>query len=114
MRKRIGTKTYDTEKSELICTTSDGLFLYKKKNSPQFFLFNPFGKKTSEMFFDMPPEEAEKYVPISEERNVRNSNSIVRFSNYDQSRIRKLAIKNGMSMSQFLLMLVDEYERTHE
>ena len=111
MRKRIGTKVYDTDTAILVDTTPDGIQVYRKKNSPQFFLYNPNGDNKHEMFFELPPEDSEKYLEVSGSKIVKNVGKTIRFSDYDVSRIRKLATKNGMSMSQFLLMLVDEYER---
>ena len=111
MRKRIGTKVYDTDKAELIETLPDGIQVYRKKNSPQFFLYNPNGDNKHEMFFELPPEDAEKYLTMtSDKKRVKASGATVLFSPYDRDRIKHLATKNGMSMSQFLLMLVDEYE----
>ena len=115
MRKRIGTKLYDTDTAVLVDTLDDGIQVYRKKNSPQFFLYNPNGKTGPQMFFELPPEDAEKYLskPDRTSTRVKGSTRKVLFSVYDSDRIRILATKQGMSMSQFLLMLVDEYEKTH-
>ena len=115
MKKRIGTKIYDTDTAILIDTLSDGIQVYRKKNSPQFFVYNPNGKDKHEMFFELPPEQTEKYLASDEtSQRVKGSGSTILFSKHDQNRIRQLAYKNGMSMSKFLLSLVDEYERTHQ
>ena len=114
MRKRIGTKIYDTEKAVLIDTLPDGIQVYRKKNSPQFFLYNPNGQNKHEMFFELPPDQIERYLNDDEsDKKVKGSTKKIQFSPYDTERIRKLATKNGMSMSKFLLMLVDEYERSN-
>lgn len=116
MRKRIGTKVYDTDKAILVDTTPDGIQVYRKKNSPQFFIYNPNGDNKHEMFFELPPADAEKYLNLSgdESRTVRYTSKTIRFSDYDIARIKRLANLQGMSMAQFVIMLVDEYERTHE
>lgn len=112
MRKRVGTKLYDTDTAVLVDTTPDGIQVYRKKNSPQFFLYNPKGKTGPEMFYELPPEDAEKYLsrPDQTRTKVKASGATVLFSPYDRDRIKRLANRQGMSMSQFLLMLVDEYE----
>lgn len=112
MRKRIGTKIYDTEKAVLVDTLPDGIQVYRKKNSPLFFIFNPNGKTGREMFFDLPADQVEKYMTIPDEadRKVFQSRADVRFSKYDRDRIKRLANTQGMSMASFLLMLVDRYE----
>ena len=115
MKKRIGTKIYDTDTAVLIDTTAEGIQVYRKKNSPQFFLYNPNGSNKHEMFFELPPEETEKYLNADDgqSKKVKASGATVLFSRYDRDRISRLAVKQGMSMSQFLLMLVDEYEKNH-
>ena len=113
MKKRIGTKLYDTDTSILIDTTPDGIQVYRKKNSPQFFLYNPQGKTAKEMFFELPPEEAEKYMEKPDEAStkVKGSTKMVQFSPSEVLRFKRLAYKQKMTVRQFLLMLVDEYER---
>ena len=114
MKGRIGTKHYDTDKAELIETLEDGVQVYRKKGrSTEFYLYNPSGTTAKEKFFDLPAEDAAKYMTSSDDTKVYKSGASVRFSNYNLSRIRYHAMQNGMSMPQFLLMLVDEYERSH-
>ena len=116
MRKRIGTKLYDTDTAVLVDTLEDGIMVYRKKNSPQFFLYNPNGKTGPEMFFELPPEQAEKYLSIPDDasKRVRGSIRKIQFSEYDYHRINLHATRQGMSMASFLLMLVDEYERRQQ
>lgn len=116
MKGRIGTKHYDTEKAVLIETLPDGVQVYKKKNSPQFFIYNPAGTVARERFFELPPEQTRQYldIPLYQDRTVRNTGKGIKFSDYNIARIKQLATTQGMSMAQFILMLVDEYERTHK
>ena len=113
MKRRIGSKNYDTDTAELIETLPDGIQVYRKKGrSREYYLYNPNGKIAREMFFDLPPEEAEKYMENdSASRNVYKSNYHITFSEYDRNRIMRLANRLGLSMPKFLLMLVDEYEK---
>lgn len=114
---RIGTKHYDTDKADLIETLDDGVQVYRKKGrSTEFFLYNPQGTVAREKFFDLPPEQAEKYMNIAEDsdRKVYRSGVNIQFSKYDRDRIKRLANMRGMSMPAFILSLVDEYERTHQ
>ena len=115
MKAQIGTKHYNTETAEFIDTLPDGIQVYKKKGrSSEFFLFNPEGQTMKQRFFDLPYEEAKKYIPETDSnQKVYRSGATIQLSPYDRDRIKHLAMKNGMSMAQFLLMLVDEYERTH-
>ena len=114
MRRRVGAKTFDTEKAELIDTLPDGIQVFRKKGrSTDFFLYNPNGKTGKEMFFLLPPEQAEKYLDgnNSASKRIYKSNYHITISEYDRNRIMRLANRLGLSMPKFLLMLVDEYER---
>ena len=115
MRKRVGTKIYDTDTAILMDTLPDGIQVYRKKNSPQYFVYNPNGKSGEEMFFELPPDSIDKYlvIPNTAQTKVKGSSATVRFSPYDRDRIERLASKQGMSMAQFILMLVDRYEAEH-
>jgi len=113
MRKRIGTKIYDTDKAVLVDTLPDGIQVYRKKNSPQFFLYNPSGTTGKEMFFELPADQAAKYMPVLESQSklVTNTAKTVKFSDYNITRMKRLA--GGIPVSQFLLSLVDEYEKNN-
>lgn len=112
MKRRIGSKNYDTDTAELIDTLPDGIQVYRKKGrSREFYLYNPNGKIAREMFFDLPPEEAEKYMDNGTSKRVRDSTYNIKISEYDRNRIMRLANRLGLSMPKFLLMLVDEYEK---
>ena len=113
MKRRIGSKNYDTDRAELIDTLPDGIQVYRKKGrSREFYLYNPNGKIAREMFFDLPPEEAEKYLPQGElSKRVAGNNYHIAISEYDRNRIMRLANRLGLPMTKFLLMLVDEYEK---
>lgn len=114
MKKRVGTKLYDTDKAVLVDTLTDGIQVYRKKNSPLFFVYNPHGKTGTEMFFDLPSEQTEKYLSVTgdESRLVSTHSKTLKFSDYNIARIKRLANRQGMSMAQFVLMLIDRYEQT--
>lgn len=116
MKKRIGSKLYDTDTAILVDTLPDGIQVYRKKNSPQFFMYNPNGKDKHEMFFELPPEQTEKYLTDVSKLStvVKAGTTRVMFSPYDAARIKNISATLGMSMSKFLLSLVDEYEKTHK
>jgi len=113
---RVGTKSYDTDKATLIDTLPDGIQVYRKKGrSTEFYLYNPNGSTAKERFFDLPPEDALKYIPENtKSKNAPRGSSQIQFRPYDLERIRNLALKNGMAMNNFVMMLVDEYERKQD
>lgn len=115
MKGRVGTKNYDTEKSELIETRDDGIQVYRKKGRSaghDYFFYNPQGKTAKEKFFDLSPEEVINYIPENtKSKKPDRKASRMRFSPYDLERIRTLALLEGMPMNRFVMMLVDEYEK---
>ena len=112
MRGVVGTKHYDTEKSELIKTDADGLQIYRKRTRPtDFFRFDPNGRTAREKFRDLTPEEALELIPENTASQMASNNSnTIRFRPYDLQRIREHATKCGMTMNNFLIMLVGQYE----
>lgn len=113
MRGRVGTKEYDTEKADLIETLPDGIQVYRKKSvAKEFFLYNPAGTVARERFFQLPHDQAMKYIPENTKSRItsRNGNTL-RFSPYDLERIRQHAVRLGMPANRFVLMLVDRYEQ---
>lgn len=112
MRGVVGSKHYDTEKSELIKTDADGLQIYRKRTRPtDFFRFDPKGRTAREKFQDLTPEEALELIPENTASRTATANSnTVRFRPYDLQRIREHATRRGMTINNFLVMLVDQYE----
>ena len=113
MRKRIGTKIYDTDTAILVDTLDDGSQVYRKTGRSQdVFIYNP---NKHEMFFDVPEDEAQKYLTeIKTGKNVFGSNSTIRFSSDNRNRIKRFADSQNMSMASFILMLVDRYEKDQQ
>lgn len=114
MRKRIGTKIYDTEKAVLIDTLPDGIQVYRKTGrSSEVFLYNPSGTTAKEMFFDLPADQIGKYLPENNKSKAATNNSnTLRFRPYDLERIRQHAARLGIPANKFVMMLVEAYERT--
>lgn len=117
MRKRVGTKIYDTDTAILLETRDDGIQIYRKKNSPQFFIYNPNGQTGPEMFAELPLDMVNDYIDFSEvtaSKKVKESTKKILFSEYDSARIKIFADRLGLSMSKFLVMLVDRYEQENK
>jgi len=111
MKGRVGTKNYDTDKAELIDTLPDGIQVYRKKGrSTLFYLYNPQGKTAKEKFFELPPEDAIRYLPENTKSKKIEFSNTIRFRPYDLERIRRLSLSHGMQMNNFVMMLVDKYE----
>ncbi len=116
MKARIGTRNYDTDKAVLVETREDGVQVYRKVGRARdVFLYNPSAKSKKEMFADVSADESEKYLDSAKTgESVCRTTYSVKFSPNDRNRINRLANRRRMSMSKFILMLVDEYERSHD
>lgn len=126
MKARIGNKTYDTTKCANICRISGtSRFLCMKKSRREFFIYDKNANNKYDMFQDVTDDKAKEiaamyasdedykyaFPPNAGSTRVKASGATVPFSRYDRDRIKALAAENRMSMSKFLLMLVDEYEK---
>lgn len=113
MKKRLGTKVYDTEKATLIETRSDGIQVFRKKGrSAEFFRYDPNAKAPHDMFRDLPADQAVRYLPENtKSKAATNSGNTLRFRPYDLERIRQHATRLGIPANRFVMMLVDEYEQ---
>lgn len=112
MRKRIGSKIYDTDAAELLETRTDGIQIYRKTGGlREVFLYNPRGQNKYEMFSDLPEDEAEKYTgPVDLSESINGTHKTVQFFPADLAKIKRLASQKQMSKRAFIMMLVDEYE----
>lgn len=115
MKGQIGTKHYDTDTAELLQVLPNGFYVYRKKgrSDGECFLFNPRGQTAKECFFPLSPKDSERYLkkPDETEKGNYRSGAGIQLSRYDRDRIKRLALLEGKSMTQFILMLVDRYEQ---
>ena len=115
MKGRIGSKSYDTEKADLIRNNPDGTQIFRKRGrSTEFFRYNPAGETSISRFKDLTPAESSELMPPNTaSRTATNKGNTVRFKPYDLERIRHLALAEGLPVNQFLVMLVDQYAYNH-
>ena len=111
---QIGSKHYNIETADLMESLPNGFQVYRKRgrSSAECFLYNPKGQTIKESFFPLSPKDSEKYMgPISEDKGNYRSGANIQISKHDRDRIKRMAMKEHMSMTQFILMLVDRYEQ---
>ena len=111
---QIGSKHYNIETADLVDTLPNGFYVYRKRgrSSAECFLYNPKGQTARECFFPLSPKDSEKYMaPVSEDKGSYRSGANIQISKHDRDRIKRLALNERMSMTQFILMLVDRYEQ---
>ena len=114
---QIGSKHYNIETADLVDTLPNGFMVYRKKGraSAEGFRYYPKGQTVKESFFPLSPKDNEKYLAVPDETDKGNyrSGAAIQISRFDRDRIKRLANLERKTMVQFILMLVDEYERTH-
>ena len=113
MKGQIGTKHYDTDTAELLQALPNGFYVYRKRggSNGSCFLYNPRGQTAKECFFPLSPEDSARYLKKPDEAERSKSGTKIEFQKYDRDRIKRLALLEGKSMTQFILMLVDRYEQ---
>lgn len=118
MKGQIGSKHYDTETADLMDTLPNGFMVYRKRGRSygECFLYNPKGKTVKECFFPLSPADSERYMTPLDETDKSNyrSGAGIQLSRYDRDRIKRHALRERMSMAQFIIMLVDKYETEHK
>ena len=119
MKKRIGTKLYDTDKSELICDSSYGKIYRKKTGLGEFFAYDEDKNTIIPFEYDVAKDLVKQnaiddaYDRIFTLRNKDNEKKVWAFSisDADKLKIRRQSAKRKMSMSEYIVWLVEQDEK---
>ena len=119
MKKRIGTKLYDTDLSEFICESVYGRIYRKRTGLGEFFAHNetenaiiPLEYETAkEIVKNNAPKET--YTTLFSISGKDDKKKMFAFSitETDKMRIRRQSAKRKMSMSEYIVWLVDQDEK---
>jgi len=119
---RIGTKKYNNEKSELLCTTPDGTLFRKTGANREFYLYNSRGKTNKEKYTPISWSEASNYTKTygTKEQWIKmftamdkstNPNSggksPVYLDSYHRIKAQRNADRLGLSMTEYVKRLID-------
>lgn len=116
MRKRIGTKLFDTEKSDFICESGIGNIYRKRTGLGEYFacddtkIFPLEYDVAKDLVKENAPDAYEKLFTLRDKDNVKKVISFS-ISDYDKAKIRRMSAKRKMSMSEYLIWLVDQDEK---
>ena len=117
MKKRIGTKLYDTDKSEFICESPLGQIFRKKTGLGEYFACN--GDTIIALEYDTAKEIAksnasadvhDKLFSLKGKDTAKKIISIT-LSDYDKLRMRRQSARRKMSMSEYISWLIDQDEK---
>ena len=115
MRKRIGTKTYDTKTSVFICDSNLGK-IYRKQS-------NLFFACDDVTIIPLEYETAKEIIRSNADPNVftelftlRDKDTakkpvMISLSEYDKAKLRRLASQRKMSMSEYIVWLMEQDEK---
>lgn len=119
MKKRIGTKLYDTDKSEFICESSLGKILKKRTGLGEFFAYN----EADGVIIPLEYDAARDIIKNNASDDIYNAHFSIRgkddtkkmwafsITDTDKARIRRQSAKRKMSMSEYIVWLVEQDEK---
>lgn len=118
MKKRIGTKLYDTDKSEFICDSTMGKIYRKRTGLGEYFAHNESRDKIIPLEYDSAKEivkEAdraayEKYFSL---RDKSDEKKLVNFSftEYEIAKLRRFSSQRKMTMTGYIVWLMEQDEK---
>ena len=119
MRKRIGTKLYDTDKSEFICDSAMGKIYRKRTGLGEYYAYNEDRDRIIPLEYETAKEivkdnaSNDVYSKLFSIRGKDDTKKMWAFSitETDKARIRRQSAKRKMSMSEYVVWLVDQDEK---
>ena len=119
MKKRIGTKLYDTDTSELVCEYDMGKVYRKKTGDGEFFVHNEQTGIIIALEYDTAKEIIKENAPqdvFDSLFSLRGKDTVkkiiaISISDYDKLRLRRASAKRKMSMSEYIVWLIDQDEK---
>lgn len=119
MKKRIGTKLYDTNKSELVCEYDMGKVYRKKNGDGEYFVHNEQTGIIIALEYDTAKEIIKANAPqdvFDAQFSLRGKDTVkkmiaISMSDYDKLRLRRASAKRKMAMSEYIVWLIDQDEK---
>ena len=118
MKKRIGTKLYDTDRSEFICESGMGKIYRKRTGLGEYFAYNEDRDKVIPLEYDLAKEIVkdvdrsvyEKYFSLrgkSDEKRLMNFS----FTEYEIAKLRRFSSQRNRTMSRYIIWLMEQDEK---
>ena len=119
MRKRIGTKTYDTEKSEFICESDLGKIFRKKTGLGEYFACNEQTQSIVPLEYAVAKdlvkandkEQYEKLFSIRDKDDSTKKIITISLTDSEKMKLRRQSSQKKMSMSEYVVWLVEQDEK---
>lgn len=119
MKKRIGTKLYDTDTAELVCDYDLGKVYRKKTGNGEFFVHNEKTGIIIALEYDTAKEIIKANAPKDvfdnlfslKGKDTTKKMIPISMSDYDKLRLKRASAKRKMSMSEYIVWLIEQDEK---
>jgi len=116
MKKRIGTKFYDTDKSEYICESIYGKVYRKITGLGEYFACD--GNTIIPLEYDLAKDLVKNNAPeiygklfTLRDKDTTKKIIAISISDFDKLKLRRASAQRKMSMSEYIVWLVDQDEK---
>ena len=115
MKKRIGTKLFDTDTSDLVCESALGQIFRKKTGLGEYFsckdgMIIPLEYETAKDIIKACDPAAYDRLFVLRGKDTVKKILAISISDYDKLRLRRMSAKRKMSMSEYISWLVEQDE----
>ena len=119
MKKRIGSKLYDTDKSKFICESAYGKVYRKITGEGGYFAYDeekstiiPLEYETArDIVKENAPQEVFDELFSLRGKDTTKKMVAMSMSDHDKMRLRRASAKRKMAMSEYIIWLLDQDEK---
>lgn len=119
MKKRIGTKFYDTEKSDFICGSGLGKIYRKKTGLGEYFAHNeqkqiiiPLEYTTAkDIVKENAKDQYEKLFSVRDKDDSVKKIITISLTDSEKMKLRRQSAQRKMSMSEYVVWLIEQDEK---
>lgn len=119
MRKRIGTKLFDTETSDFICESDLGKIFRKKAGLGEYFAYNeqkqsiiPLEYATAkDLVKENDKEQYDKLFSLRDKDDSIKKIITICITEAEKMKLRRQSAQRKMSMSEYIVWLIEQDEK---
>ena len=119
MKKRIGTKLFDTETSDFVCESDLGKIFRKKAGLGEYFAYNEQKQIIIPLEYDTAKdlvkandkEQYDKLFSLRDKDDTVKKIITISITDSEKMRLRRQSAQRKMSMSEYIVWLVDQDEK---
>ena len=119
MKKRIGTKLYDTEKSDFICESDLGKIFRKRTGLGEYYAYNEQTQSILPLEYTVAKdivkandkEQYEKLFSIRDKDDSTKKIIGISLTDSEKMKLRRQSAQKKMSMSEYIVWLIEQDEK---